>query len=142
MAANLFGQSCIGSALDHVRRLWRVLPQGRSLESNEWGRHHRGIVWLLWLHAAGLPLFAILISRDVPLSFMGGAALAVFAVLAMSRFWHDRVRAGVATVGLITASSLLVHVSGGFVESHFHFFVMMAAVLQARRTAVRFKGHS
>jgi two-component system, sensor histidine kinase and response regulator len=129
MTAHQLGQSVIGSVLDHIRRLWHVLPQGHSLEGREWARRHRGIVWLLWLHAAGLPLFSLMIGRDVPLSFMGGSVLAVLAALTMSRPWHYRVRACVATVGLITASSLIVHVSGGFVESHFHFFVMMAVIV-------------
>ncbi len=44
------------------------------------------------------------------------------AVLAMSRGLPSRLRAGLATVGLILASALLVHLSGGFIESHFHFF--------------------
>ena len=50
------------------------------------------------------------------------------AVLAMSRGLASRLRAGLATVGSILASALLVHLSGGFIESHFHFFVMMAVI--------------
>ena len=30
---------------------------------------------------------------------------------------------------MILASSLVVHLSGGFIESHFHFFVMMAVIV-------------
>ncbi|MDH4082147.1 MAG: ATP-binding protein [Nitrospira sp.] len=41
----------------------------------------------------------------------------------------NRVRAAVATVGLILASTLLVHLSGGYIEAHFHFFVMMAVIV-------------
>jgi signal transduction histidine kinase len=115
--------------LQHVTRLWQDLPQGHSLEREEWQRRHHGIVWLLWLHAVGLPLFALLMSRQLQLGFVGGVALAALAVLAMSRCWTHRVRAALATVGLILASSLLVHLSGGFIEAHFHFFVVMAVIV-------------
>jgi len=47
----------------------------------------------------------------------------------MRRGLANRVRAAVATVGLILASTLLVHLSGGYIEAHFHFFVMMAVIV-------------
>lgn len=113
----------------YVQEVWHALPKGHSLEREEWQRRHHGIVWLLWLHAAGLPLFALLMSRQLPLGFVGGGGLAAFATLAMNRCWTHRLRAAFATVGLILASSLLVHLSGGFIEAHFHFFVMMDVIV-------------
>ena len=38
------------------------------------------------------------------------------------------VRAAAASFGLVTASAMFVHLSGGFVEAHFHFFVMIAII--------------
>jgi diguanylate cyclase (GGDEF)-like protein len=37
-------------------------------------------------------------------------------------------RAVPAVLGLITASAVIVHVSGGVVEAHFHFFVMVGVI--------------
>ncbi|HEX5425583.1 MAG TPA: histidine kinase dimerization/phospho-acceptor domain-containing protein, partial [Candidatus Acidoferrales bacterium] len=115
--------------LSYIQQLWHALPQGHSLEGEEWLRRHRGTVWLLWLHAAGLPIFALLMNWHEQLSFAGSIVLAALAVLAMNRHWNHRVRACITTLGLIFASALLVHVSGGFIEAHFHFFVMMAVIV-------------
>ena len=113
----------------YIKRLWHALPQGRSLGGEEWLRRHRGIVLLLWLHAAGLPLFALLMNWHEPLSFSGSILLVALAALAMNRHWNHRVRSCITTLGLILASALLVHASGGFIEAHFHFFVMMAVIV-------------
>jgi hypothetical protein len=37
-------------------------------------------------------------------------------------------RACAAVFGLVTASALLVHLSGGTIEVHFHFFVMVGLI--------------
>ena len=115
--------------LSYIQQLWHALPRGHSLENEEWLRRHRGIVWLLWVHAVGVPVFGLLTSQYVPLGFLGGLILMGLAVLASRRGLANRLRAALATVGLILASSLVVHLSGGFIESHFHFFVMMAVIV-------------
>ncbi len=112
-----------------IKQLWNALPYGYSIEDAEWLRRHRGIVWLLWVHAVGVPVFGLLMNRSVLLGFIGGVTLAGLAVSAMSRRIGNRLRAALATLGLVLASSLLVHLSGGAIESHFHFFVMMAVIV-------------
>ncbi len=112
-----------------IKQLWNALPYGYSIEDAEWLRRHRGIVWLLWVHAVGVPVFGLLMNRSVLLGFIGGVTLAGLAVSAMSRRVGNRLRAALATLGLVLASSLLVHLSGGVIESHFHFFVMMAVIV-------------
>ena len=115
--------------LQQVTRLWQDLPQGRSLEHEEWARRHRGIVWLLWLHAIGLPAFGLWTTHQVALGVEGGVMLAILASVATVHRLRRRFRAAIATCGLILSSALLVHLSGGFIESHFHFFVMMAVIV-------------
>jgi diguanylate cyclase len=39
-----------------------------------------------------------------------------------------RARSTAAVLGLITASAVIVHLSGGVVEAHFHFFVMIGVI--------------
>ncbi|MBI5672819.1 MAG: response regulator [Nitrospirae bacterium] len=63
------------------------------------------------------------------LGFVGGIMLVVLAALAVSRTFHHRLRACITTFGLISASALLVHLSGGIIEVHFHFFVIMAVIV-------------
>src|SRR5262245_6973359 len=57
MTARLFGLLPA-----YLRRLWNTLPYGYSIEDTEWTRRHRGIVCLLWMHAAGMPLLGLLTS--------------------------------------------------------------------------------
>jgi diguanylate cyclase len=112
-----------------LRQTVRVaLPHGSPLATEIWERRHRGIVILLWIHAVGLAAFGVL--RGVPLwhSASEAAILAVCAVVAGQRHGSRRSRACVAVFGLVTASALLVHLSGGTIEMHFHFFVMVGLI--------------
>ena len=83
----------------HIRQLWDALPQGRSLENEEWLRRHRGIVWLLWLHAAGVPVFGLLVGSHALLGLVGGVILVGLANLSMNRGLANRLRAALATIG-------------------------------------------
>src|ERR1700693_3707496 len=44
-----------------ARELWsRVvakLPRGQTLPDQEWAGRHRAMLWILWLHVVGLPVF-------------------------------------------------------------------------------------
>src|SRR3989338_1815551 len=37
-------------------------------------------------------------------------------------------RSVLASLGLVTSSAILVHFSGGYIEAHFHYFVMLAVI--------------
>ncbi len=113
----------------YARQLWAALPRGDSLETAEWSRRHRGIVWLLGCHAVGVPLFSFMTGSYVWLGLVGGGLLGGCAILALIPSLGARIRAALTTGGLIVASTLLVHLSGGYIESHFHFFVMMAVIV-------------
>jgi hypothetical protein len=53
--------------------------------------------------------------------------VALAAVLA-TRATGRRVPSGAASLGLLLASGALVHLSGGVIEAHFHFFVVIIVV--------------
>ena len=36
-----------------------ALPSGQLLTPAVWAQRHRGIVWLLWVHVAGMAAFAM-----------------------------------------------------------------------------------
>jgi PAS domain S-box-containing protein len=107
-------------ALDRARA---SLPRGRTLPDVTWARRHRGIVWLVWLHAVGLVGIALLRGFPLPHALLEGGIVAVFALAA--RFGDRRARSASAAFGLLTASAVLVHVTGGPIEAHFHFFVVV-----------------
>ncbi|MGI9081550.1 MAG: sensor domain-containing diguanylate cyclase [Thermoleophilaceae bacterium] len=57
-----------------------------------------------------------------------GAALPLMAGLAYRLRHRRRAAATLVSLGLITSSAPLVHLSGGVVEMHFHFFVMIVVL--------------
>jgi len=104
-----------------------VLPEGRPLPDETWRRRHRTIMILLWAHAAGLAAFGIVRGAGVAHSVMEGAVVAAFAVAATvvsTRRWS----AVMASLGILSSSAILVHLSGGTIEAHFHFFVMVGVI--------------
>jgi signal transduction histidine kinase len=111
-----------------LRRLGAALPHGRTLPAAQWRARHRALVWLLWAHVAGLPVVALLYGRSLASALADGAAVAVFAVLASLRLGGRRARSIVVALGLLTCSAVLVEITHGLIEAHFHFFVMVAAL--------------
>jgi len=114
--------------LHHVRALLEHLPKGHLLPEHIWRRRHTTIVTLLWFHIAGLAAFGLATGRT-PLHVLSESA--VIALAAWVAGWERvgmKLRAAAASFGLITASAVLVHLSGGYVEAHFHFFVMIGVL--------------
>lgn len=112
-------------AMKHLRA---SLPQGRLLPEPEWRKRHRAIVALLWAHAIGLAVFGVLMGYEPLHSIAEAGLVAIAAVIAGLRQPSRKVRAGVASWGLITSSALLVHFWGGAIEGHFHFFFVIGVL--------------
>ena len=56
------------------------------------------------------------------------ALISAFAAGASIRQLSRDARASLATMGLVASSGVLVHMTGGLIEMHFHFFVVVAIV--------------
>jgi signal transduction histidine kinase len=110
-----------------LRAVLRALPRGRPLPEDAWGRRHRTILLLLWVHAVGLAIFGVVRGMGVWHSAAEGAAVGVFAVGALLMKTR-RTRAVMACLGILSSSAILVHLSGGTIEAHFHFFVMIGVI--------------
>jgi signal transduction histidine kinase len=114
-----------------VRLLSRVrgtLPQGRSLPDDVWRSRHRAILLVLWLHVPALAVLALLVG-DSPGDGFGVVMVAASAALATLSWGGRRWRSTLATVGLLSASCVLLSLGGGTVELAFHFFVTIALVM-------------
>jgi signal transduction histidine kinase len=111
-----------------VSRICHALPEGRPLPDRLWGRRHRGILGLLWLHALGIAGFGVLIGHGLAHSLAEAAIIAGIALMAAWGAIGRTIRAVLASCGLISASAVLVHLSGGYIELHFHFFVMLVII--------------
>jgi diguanylate cyclase (GGDEF)-like protein len=105
------------------------LPQGQLLPDRVWARRHRWIVGLLWFHVAALTGFSLLRGFGLAHSCLEGLLLAGPAVLASTEKAGRRLRTISASIGLIASSSLLVHIWGGVIEAHFHFFVIIPILI-------------
>jgi len=101
-------------------RLRGLVPEGRRLPERVWSRRHRGILVLLWMHAVGIAVFAAVRQFEVSHILFEVGAVGVTAVLAGVLPGPRRLRSVIACFGLMTSSALLVHLSGGYIEFHFH----------------------
>ena len=116
-------------ALDSLtNRAVTWLPGGRWLPDEIFRRRHRGILVLLWLHAIAIFAASLLMGFGFAHSLFEGGVVGAAALTAGLVAGHRRIAAVTACLGLVTASAVLVHLSGGYIEFHFHFFVMVGLI--------------
>ena len=108
-----------------LRRAHDLLPKGGGLPPDVWRKRHRTMLVLLWLHVGAIIGYGLL--RGVRLAHVLGDAslVAIFAVAASGSRPGRMFRSAMAAIGLVMSSAVLVHLSGGLIEMHFHFFVMV-----------------
>jgi diguanylate cyclase (GGDEF)-like protein len=108
-----------------VRDVLDWLPRGRSLNEDVWRVRHRTLSYLLRAHVLAVLCFGLIIGRTLGQSFTSASIVAVFACLASTDIRRRKFVSAMTAVGLVTASAVLVDLSGGVIEMHFHFFVMV-----------------
>ena len=94
-----------------------------------WDRRHQGIVILLGLNAVGLFAFSLAQGYGLSHSIFEAGIVGVATLIAWATRKERVVASVVATLGLLTASGILVHLSEGSIEAHFHFFVMVTIII-------------
>jgi diguanylate cyclase (GGDEF)-like protein/PAS domain S-box-containing protein len=114
--------------LPWIARVRNALPEGSTLPDRNWQRRHRAMLTLLWLHVVGLTIFALAQGFTVLHSLQEGGVVAIIAVAATLAGDRKRPAATLVSLGLITSSAVLVHIWGGVIEAHFHFFVMIVVL--------------
>ncbi len=128
-----------------LSRALALLPSGGALPDDAWRNRRAFLLGLVWFHAAVIALVGPVLGysweRSWPAFFHDGTVLhtvgeglivAAFALLASWRRAGRTFQASAIALGLMSSSAILVHLSGGYIELHFHFFVMLAflALLQ------------
>jgi len=111
-----------------LARVWSILPNGSTLTAESWRRRHLTILVILWVHVPALWVVGIQLGYGLVHPFLEVAVVAIFAAAASFRGPSRDFRASFATLGLVASSAILVHLTGGLIEMHFHFFVMVAVV--------------
>lgn len=114
--------------LPAIARTGELLPRGGLLPEEVWERRHRAIVILLAAHAVAIAVLVVPQGFDVLHALLEGSVVGAAAVAAAMGRYSRRVRSMIASFGLLSASAILVHLSGGYIELHFHFFVMVIVI--------------
>src|SRR5690242_20618495 len=133
------------AVLNALLKLWSCVPSGGSLPEPVWSARRRFLVGLTWFHAVVIAMLGAILGyrwdldpgaflRDgtVLHTITEGAIVAVFAAVGSWSRASRTVQATAVGFGLMSSSAILVHLSGGYIELHFHFFVMLVflALLQ------------
>ncbi|MDS0293830.1 methyl-accepting chemotaxis protein [Halogeometricum luteum] len=122
------------------RDVVRYIPRGDSIPEESWRARHRNIVLILAAHVPFLfalgsytgtePYVTGATFTAVPEAhlFAGVGAIVALTLLSALPVLPRRIRTAVVSVGLMTSSAVLVYFSGGFIEAHFHFFVVVGII--------------
>lgn len=117
------------SGLAGMRRwLETHLPEGRELPEDQWRVRHRGILLVIWLHAVGLAVFGLLQGWGPWYSLGEGLLIAAVGAVAAMPSLGRRFRSSAAALALAISSAVLVQFWGGYIEGHFHYFIIVAIV--------------
>ena len=128
LPGHLWGETQTQEKLGPLQAVWQWLPKGQLLPEHIWRRRHRTIVWLLWAHVPALIVFGLFMGQTPLHMLQEGGIIAFFALFATSERFGTKLRVAAASCGLISCSAILVHLSGGYIEAHFHFFVMIGVL--------------
>jgi diguanylate cyclase (GGDEF)-like protein len=108
-----------------LARLRALMPHGRMLPARLLERRHRTIVAVLCAHVPALLVFGLARGYALGHVAIDVGPVVMLSALAIPRRVPLRMRMVAASTGLVTCSALLVHLWGGVVEAHFHFFVVI-----------------
>jgi len=111
-----------------------TIPDGSTIPEDVWERRHRYFIIAVLAHIPVLLGLGLLEGNEsitgmsfpsIPLGMLllELGAIAAFEFVAAVPGLNRRLRTVLAVTGLAFASGVLVHVSGGYIEAHFHFFV-------------------
>jgi PAS domain S-box-containing protein len=111
-----------------LRSIWWWLPRGDTLPEQDWRRRHRGVLLLMVFQLAGLTLFGLWKGIEPTHLALEMGLLGSLTATAALPSLPRRARAVFGAMALISTSALLTHFSGGYIEAHFHFFVMLGVI--------------
>jgi diguanylate cyclase (GGDEF)-like protein len=112
-----------------IARARTVLPHGGSLPDEDWRQRHGLIVWLLRALTVVVAGYAVLAHGPHAISYIPEVvSMLAFAALASWDGTSHKWRAVSASMGLLTGSAALVDISGGLLDMHFSFFIVIVVL--------------
>jgi hypothetical protein len=103
------------------------LPRGNMLDDRAWRRRHRILEWLLLLHVPGLLALGLWFGHSWRVAAVA-VAPAVVSLVVARLVTHRRWASFIITGGLVSCSMALVVLTGGTIEAHFHFFIIIGFI--------------
>ncbi|MGD9704258.1 MAG: methyl-accepting chemotaxis protein [Acidimicrobiia bacterium] len=110
-----------------VSKLLALVPRGVRLSDASWQRRHRFIEAVLWLAIPGIMLVGFARGYAAGHVLLETSPVILFAIASRAVSAHG-LRAVLVSVGLLTTDAILVHFTGGLIEAHFTFFVMVPLI--------------
>jgi signal transduction histidine kinase len=114
------------------RSVWRsvvnLVPHGYGLAESDWQRRHRLLLVVLAIHLPGLAAFGVFLRRPPDAVLLAVAVPAACLLVGQLLRRHRRVASVAVTGGLVWSSAALVGLTGGTIEAHFHFFVIIGFI--------------
>jgi len=101
------------------------LPEGRGLSDEMWEKRHRGLTLFLWLQLPALLIYGLVRGFGAN-SFFECSVLVVPGAVSLFPTLSRNVRSASTALGLVIGASIFVDFSGGLIEAHFQFFVVLA----------------
>jgi hypothetical protein len=121
-----------------VTPMWKAfldhLPRGNTLDEKDWNRRHRLLMRVLAAHVPALAVYGFLGGHNpltvVPVLVLVLVLVAPALLLLAARLVQGRRRpaAVFVTAGLVYCSAVLVGLSDGAIEAHFHFFIIIGFI--------------
>lgn len=111
-----------------LQRVRAWLPRGDTLDDAAFRERHRTLSILLALHVPVLTVFGTVRGLGFLHALAESAVAGVFLGFALIPRMPRRMKGILVSAGLVWCSAIAVHFSGGVIEAHFHFFVILGFI--------------
>ena len=115
-------------ATEAIAKLRSALPTGQTLPKEAWERRHRWMLASLWLQMAGIAAYSLLRGYGLGHTVTHLLPMLATTLLAASGRLTRRLRSVAAAFAMLTGAAIAVHISGGLIEAHFYFFVVIVVL--------------
>jgi signal transduction histidine kinase len=105
-----------------------LLPRGNALAAADWQHRHRLLQWVLLAHVPALAVLGLALDRPPIVLAVALSIVVVCAVAGRLLRNHRRLASTAVTAGLVWCSTVLVGLTGGSIEAHFHFFIIIGFI--------------
>jgi signal transduction histidine kinase len=114
------------------RSVWKsvvnLVPHGYGLAEADWQRRHQLLLFVLAVHIPGLAAFGLFLRRPPDAVLLAVAVPGACLLVGWLLHRHRRVASVAVTGGLVWSSAALVALTGGTIEAHFHFFIIIGFI--------------